>query len=227
MAATMIQVEKVDVKAADGGLAKTLELSKVHADLVQLVKSEGVEDLMEFSSYFSREKFEEEATEFVNKVVALQGKKVEVARFRNAIILARAVLDRPATTPEPQGPQDMEAPLDALTKEQLATSWTARYGVQLDMWLDPADPLVNRLFREFRANSPTLIPVTRIRSVYTDNNPHPEKRVTLQGGLSITVSGRDDTEIVRDVAQYYFSLRILANASAKAGNYEVDSKVEN
>jgi hypothetical protein len=226
MAATMIQVEKVDVKAADGGLAKTLELSKVHADLVQLVKSEGVEDLMEFSSYFSREKFEEEATEFVNKVVALQGKKVEVARFRNAIILARAVLDRPATTPEPQGPQDMEAPLDALTKEQLATSWTARYGVQLDMWLDPADPLVNRLFREFRANSPTLIPVTRIRSVYTDNNPHPEKRVTLQGGLSITVSGRDDTEIVRDVAQYYFSLRILANASAKAGNYEVDSKVE-
>ena len=32
--------------------------------------------------------------------------------------------------------------------------------------------------------------------------------------------------MVRDVAQYYFRLRILANASAKAGNYEWESKVE-
>ena len=226
MAATMTQIEQVNVNVADGGLSKALELNKVHADLIQLVKDEGVENLMEFSSYFSKEKYEEEATEFCGKVQAVQGKKVEVARFRNAIILARAVIDRPPSKVEPAGVQDMEAPLDALEKEMLAKSWTARYGVRLDMFLDPADPLVNRLFREFRANTPTLIPVSRIRSVYTDNNPHPEKRVTLTGGVSITVSGNDDTEVVRDVAGYCFSLRILANASAKAGNYEVESKVE-
>ena len=120
----------------------------------------------------------------------------------------------------------MEAPLDPEDKESMSKAWTARYGIRLTMWLDPADPLVNRLYREYRRNTPSLIPVARVKSVYTDNNPHPEKRVMLAGGLSVTVQGQEKGEVVRDVSQYYFALRILANAAAKAGNYEFDSKVE-
>ena len=52
------------------------------------------------------------------------------------------------------------------------------------------------------------------------------KQVSIGDGLSLTVQGKEQQEVVRDVAQYYFRLRILANASAKAGNYEWESKVE-
>jgi len=62
--------------------------------------------------------------------------------------------------------------------------------------------------------------------VYCDHNPTPEKKVTLAGGLSLTVTGQEQTESIRDVAGYYFALRILANASAKAGNYHVESKID-
>jgi hypothetical protein len=108
----------------------------------------------------------------------------------------------------------------------MAKAWTTRYGIVLTMHLCPADPLVNRLFREFRSNTPSLIQVSKMRSLYTDHNPDPVKQVTIGDGLSLTVQGKEQQEVVRDVAQYYFRLRILANASAKAGNYEWESKVE-
>ena len=59
--------------------------------------------------------------------------------------------------------QEWEQPLDSAAKETISKAWKARYWIQLTMYLDPADHLVNRLYREFRQNSPSLIPVARIR----------------------------------------------------------------
>ena len=224
--ASFQMVEKVEVNTADGGLEKVLALAKVHASLVQLVKDGGIENLMEFSSYFSKDKYEQEAVTFRDQVEALKGKQIEVGRLRVAIEMARAVLARPPDAVEPQPALDIEAPLKPQDKADMMKAWDARYGIRLTMWLDPADNLVNRLWREFRNNTPTMIPVSKIRSVYTDNNPHPEKKVILHGGVSLTLEGYEKNEVVRDIAQYYFSLRILANASAKAGNYEFESRVE-
>ena len=150
---------------------------------------------------------------------SLKGKTVHAARLRNAVILARAVINRPPPEKETAPAiADFEAPLDAAQKDQMAKSWTSRYGIVLTMHLCPADPLVNRLFREFRSNTPSLIQVNKMRSLYTDHNPDPVKQVSIGDGLSLTVQGKEQQEVVRDVAQYYFRLRILANASAKAGN---------
>ena len=75
--------------------------------------------------------------------------------------------------------------------------------------------------------TPTLILVERIKSVYMNNDPNPAKRVALAGGLlSFTVEGKEDTEVVNSVASYYFAPRILANAFAKAGNYQFESRIE-
>jgi hypothetical protein len=93
------------------------------------------------------------------------------------------------------------------------------------MFLDPCDPLVNRLFREFRANTPSLIPVERIRSTFQFHTPHQEQKHALAGGLSFTVEQMPD-EQVYDAFAYYFSLRVLANASAKAGNFMVNSATD-
>ena len=226
--ATMQMIEKVQANAADGGLASVLEVSRVHQLVVDLIKNEGVQDLTEFSTYFTQDGYEKEAGELCDQVESLKGRKIEVARVRAAIVLARAVLERPKESKDstPAPPIDIEGPLDPAAKESMAKAWTMRYNLTLTMWLDPADPLVNRLYREFRNNGPTLIAVTRMKSVYTDNNPNPEKKVALAGGLMVTLEGKDQGEVVKNVAQYYFALRVLANACAKAGNYEVESKTE-
>ena len=224
------QVASINQATPDGGLKQVLETAKLNPEVVKiLVEEEEVTNLAEFSSFFTKDGYEEEAVTLRNRVEALKNKQVEVARIRTAVLLARGVLAQPApaeASPAKTPTVDMEAPLDPGAKETMMESWNERYGVQLTMHLDPADTLVSRLYREFRQNTPTLIPAGRMKSVYCDHNPAPEKKVALAGGLSLTVTGQEQRESIRDVAGYYFALRILANASAKAGNYAVESKVD-
>ena len=225
--ATQQQIESINTAAPDGGLAQVFEQKDVDKLLVEHFKTEDIKTLEDFASSFTTAKWETEAEDFRDKVESLKGKTVHAARLRNAVILARAVINRPPPEKETAPAiADFEAPLDAAQKDQMAKSWTSRYGIVLTMHLCPADPLVNRLFREFRSNTPSLIQVNKMRSLYTDHNPDPVKQVSIGDGLSLTVQGKEQQEVVRDVAQYYFRLRILANASAKAGNYEWESKVE-
>ena len=207
----------VNSSAEDGGLAQVFTVTGVNSLITAKLTAEGVTTLMEFTNMWTKAGYETEATEYRNEVESLKDVRVEGSRLRAAIVLARAVLDRPPINAEDKAINDWECPLDAAAKESISKSWKARYGVVLTMYLDPADPLVNRLYREFRQNSPSLIPVAKIRSVYVDHNPSPEKKVHLPGGMSITVAGQEQKEVVRDVAHYYYALRILANASAKAG----------
>jgi hypothetical protein len=224
------QVASINQATPDGGLKQVFETAKLNPEVVKiLVEEEEVTNLAEFSSFFTKDGYEEEAVTLRNRVEALKNKQVEVARIRTAVLLARGVLAQPApaeASPTKTPTVDMEAPLDPGAKETMMESWNERYGVQLTMHLDPADTLVSRLYREFRQNTPTLIPAGRMKSVYCDHNPAPEKKVALAGGLSLTVTGQEQRESIRDVAGYYFALRILANASAKAGNYMVESKVD-
>ena len=224
------QVASINQATPDGGLKQVFETAKLNPEVVKiLVEEEEVTNLAEFSSFFTKDGYEEEAVTLRNRVEALKNKQVEVARIRTAVLLARGVLAQPApaeASPTKTPTVDMEAPLDPGAKETMMESWNERYGVQLTMHLDPADTLVSRLYREFRQNTPTLIPAGRMKSVYCDHNPAPEKKVALAGGLSLTVTGQEQRESIRDVAGYYFALRILANASAKAGNYTVESKVD-
>ena len=224
--ATIQQIETINVAVADGGLAQVFAEKNVDPLIVGVFTTEGIQTLEDFASSFTAANWEKEAEDFRDKVESLKGKTVFAARLRNAVILARAVINRPPPEKEAAPLADFEAPLDAGQKDQMAKAWTTRYGIVLTMHLCPADPLVNRLFREFRSNTPSLILVNKMRSLYTDHNPDPVKQVPIGDGLSLTVQGKEQNEVVRDVAQYYFRLRILANASAKAGNYEWDSKVE-
>ena len=196
-----------------------------------MIKTEGIEDLSDFSASFTQTGYEKEAETFRNKSEELKklDKQIDVARLCKAIIMARAVLNRPAPGKEAPAPQpaDIEAPLTVKDVESMQAAWDSRYNIALTMFLAPADPLVSRLFREFRTVAPTLIAVERIKSVYMNNDPNPAKRVALaEGLLSFTVEGKEDTEVVSSVASYYFALRILANASAKAGNYQFESRMD-
>ena len=113
--------------------------------------------------------------------------------------MARSVLNRPPPTKEAPTPEpaDIESPLAVKDSETIQAAWDNRYNIALTMFLAPADPLVSRLYWEFRSVTPTLIEVERIKSVYMSNDPNPAKRVALAGGLlSFTVEGKEDTEVV-------------------------------
>ena len=113
---------------------------------------------------------------------------------------------------------DMEAPLQEQEKVSMAEQWTRRYNLHLTMHMDPADSLVNWLYRKFRIDTQTLNPVERIRSTFQGNTPSTEQKHLLPGGISITVEEAPD-EVLKDVFAYYCSLRVLANAAAKGGNF--------
>ena len=123
--------------------------------IVDHFKSEDILTLEDFASSVTTDKWEAEADNFRDKVESLKGETVHAARLRNAVILARAVINRPPPEKEAAPPiSDSEAPFDAAQKDQMAKSWTSRYGIVLTMHLCPADALVNRLFRELRSNTP-------------------------------------------------------------------------
>lgn len=229
--AVVYTVATVDTTTMDGGLHQVLDSCKVNPLIVTQIKTEGVDDLSDFSSMFTQGGYEEEAKTFRDKIEVLKtaARDIDVARLRKAILMARGVLNRAPPTKEAPTPEpaDIESPLAVKDSESIQAAWDSRYNITLTMFLAPADPLVSRLYREFRSVTPTLIAVERVKSVYMSNDANPAKRVALAGGLlSFTVEGQEDTEVVNSVASYYFALRILANASAKAGNYQVESKKE-
>ena len=52
--------------------------------------------------------------------------------------------------------EDIERPLDPADAKDIADKWANRYDLDLHMYLDPADPLMSRLFREYRRNTASL-----------------------------------------------------------------------
>ena len=147
--ANMNQVEMVDTKVTDGGLAQVFQIAQLHQLMVEKFAKEEVTNLSDFVSYWTKADYEKEAVEFRDEIEDLkkEKKRVDVARLRTAIVLARAVLEKPAAPSESQiQAVDMEAPLTAKEKESIAAAWTSRYNMVLSMWLDPADSLVSRLY---------------------------------------------------------------------------------
>ena len=125
--ASLQQTEAINVAAADGGLAQVFAEKNVDKLIVDLFKTESILILEDFASSFTADKWNTEAENFCDKVESLKGKTVQVARLRNAVILARAVINSPPPEKETASLNaDFEAPLDAVQKDQVAKSWTTR-----------------------------------------------------------------------------------------------------
>ena len=84
-----------------------------------------------------------------------------VARIRTAYCIAYNTVEainekgeatEKAMTSTPVTAIDMEAAIPEEDKVTLREAWGKRYWISLSMFMVPADPLVNRLFREFRGD---------------------------------------------------------------------------
>ena len=221
-----IAAVKEAMKEEDGGLSDLFHVSLLHADIVKQLGSEGVETLSDFASYFTADGYETECTTVRDNVDELKGRQIEVARLRTAVQIATAALkEEPKETKgdkkKDKEDADLEAPLPEEDKKSMLTNWNKSYGITLTMWFDPCDSLVNRLFREFRANTPSLLAAERIRAVIQAATPQPENKQRVPGTTLCVYSSEVPDEIVANSWQYFCAFRVLANASAKAGNDDV------
>ena len=116
-------IAMVDTTTPDGGLHQVLDASRVHPLIVAQIKTEGVEDLSDFSALFTQQGYEAETETFRDKVEELKtaANMIDVARLRKAILMARGVLTRPAPSKEapPAEPADIESPLTVKDAESM------------------------------------------------------------------------------------------------------------
>ena len=213
----------INTAASDGGLASCLEGARAKEWFVVLLKKSGVETLADFVHMFKKGSYEQELDDFCRTAPEAKSDPVALSRARAAWVAGQAALESLAARPGGADSRaDVEDPLPDPTSRELAANWEARYHVQPDMRVDPADLLVARFYREFRRSSPTVVPVEKARSIFAANRPAAERKLDLGQNLRLELEREPEQSVVK-VVGYYFGLRIIANAVAKAGNYLVRS----
>ena len=223
----------------DGGLATLLADARVPAPAIAWITGEGPHDLgcdhmSDFLSSFGAGTFE---SEIEDRLKAAQVPDIKdnarmlnqsVARLRHAFrsATAAAAPAPPAAPPPPQTipvAPDMDSPLSDTDKGNLVEAWTKRYGVAVQSRLMGCDSLVCRTYREWKAGTPTVADLSRIRNQSAMLKPTQERRERLTADVSIVHHIDDTCNSLDTTYQYYVNLRILVNVWAFVGNYEVPS----
>ena len=110
----------------------------------------------------------------------------------------------------------MDEVLPESTMATVTRDFRAKYGIEVEAQLEPADALRSRIYREFRKGTMAVLEVKKIRSVLTQANPRVQESVQLPGGLQLQFD-RDAPFEVGSTVAYYFSLRTLCYAWAWGG----------
>ena len=135
----------------------------------------------------------------------------------------KSTIEKIGVTPS-ESNEDLETPLQQTTVKTLQDLWDTRYHLVLKPELRPADSLVGRIYREMSRRIASIIPIRKVRSLTNAAEPKPGHRVALDARSFVTFNSAEGTSIIIDgVVQYYYGLRILANAYAFAGIELVDS----
>ena len=103
-------------------------------------------------------------------------------------------------------------------------NWTERYHLGVNSKLAPADSLVTRKYRQIQKKNHEVDDVRKIRTVYHSTKPQEKHREHLTSKHDLETDQGAEVS-VKSVTDYYFGMRTLGLAYAKAGNFETDSKL--
>ena len=223
--------KRIDTNGADGGLAQVLQLTRVHEKIVNyLTTEEAFESLTDFVRPFGdleATKRHEEFKLLVEKAGVDTAARRELGRLKTAWECGRDALlhaaQGGASLTNAGHPTDWEDPLLDREQEDMDDTWTNVYHFVLEAHIQPGEPLQNRIYREFRRWAMSVTEVGKMKSFLMEKAP--AKKITGEmAGLTFT------NEVPAEFAPagtvgYYWGLRTLAGAWAKAGCYEVESKL--
>ena len=200
MPSTKAMWEQVDVSAADGGLVSLFDLTEVHAAL--------------------------ELAEGCGNAEAK--KRVQVDNLKTAWDVGKAAWDQQQAPKDPgagEKDEDVERSLPEGVQEEMETNWNNYYHLNPSDHLDPAFVLTNRFHREFRAQKFTVLSLLRMITKLVESTPQEHKEKIPMGGEWNLERSRLPYMIIQSVLDGYWALRVQAYAMAKAGNFQVDSKL--
>ena len=224
--------KKVDTNASDGGLASCLEACRVFPQIKDLIQTEGLESLADFVRGFHARHWESEVPTFHDKVTDpdVKGKRVSIARLKDAWTTANEALKNLNAVPPPGSatsrldPNDMERPLDDQDKTEMDKDFDTAYGIVVENHLFPCCSLQAQVWREFRRWDSTVLEIGKLKSMLMEKGSKSKESKELFPDVEVSYTKNPDY-VAHNVVDYYWGLRTLAVAWAKAGNYMVDSKV--
>ena len=129
--------------------------------------------------------------------------RIAGARFKSAYLAGQQAL-KLSLEVSPVA-DDPDQPLPESTTQQLNRDWDRKYSIKWESFVDPADSLRARVYREFKKFTMTLIECRKIKSILTYSMPKAHEEVHLQGGVKIAFDKEVVTDI-KNVIDYYFAL---------------------
>ena len=103
--------------------------------------------------------------------------RVQRGRLHSAWNAAFIAIKKLEESPKADGSNSLftdiswEAPLSDEERERIWSDWKAKYNVRLECHVRPGDPLVNRLYREFRKSQQSVTDVRKRESVLHARTP--------------------------------------------------------
>ena len=222
MATTAMQL---DLSVKDGGLLELLKAKNLSAAGIKLITSAepdclNITTLNDFATWWVIGSYEAELKDLVTALAdtfegikTTQEKGQVTARLRQAWKEAHRI-----TTSEPTPPPtvseatgltqaQLEAALAPEEKKSLDENWDDRHHLVPPAWLQGADALVNRTFREWRATLPTVPTASQVKSVIAALQPNERHEAPVGGsggeGHPWLVWEREKKTRIDTVVDYY------------------------
>ena len=207
----------IDVLQPDRGLSSCFKAANLmEAWTKEFIRVHTLETLDDFIFMARQDKWEDSIEEMVKAVPSVKDNRVALARFKAAWECGNQAIKLAASTAAKTSDASMDEVLPESTMATVTRDFRAKYGIEVEAQLEPADALRSRIYREFRKGTMAVLEVKKIRSVLTQANPRVQESVQLAGGLQLQFD-RDAPFEVGSTVAYYFSLRTLCYAWAWGG----------
>ena len=186
----------------------------------EFTKVHKISTLDDFVYLVTASDWEKSLSELIS-ITSYKTDRIAGARFKSAYLAGSQALKQSLQVQ--QVADDPDQPLPESTTQQLNRDWDKKYCIRWEAFVDPADSLRARVYREFKKFTMTLVECRKVKSILTHSLPKAHEEVLLQGDVKIAFAKEQVTEI-KSVIDYYFALRTLAVAWSWAGNWPTRDK---
>lgn len=209
-------MSKIDVLTDDRGLQSCLVGANLSEGWIkEFLSVHKITTLDDFVYLVNSAEWERSLQALV-EATSFKQDRIAGARFKSAYLAGQQALKQSLEV-SPIA-DDPDQPLPESTTQQLNRDWDRKYSIKWESFVDPADSLRARVYREFKKFTMTLIECRKIKSILTYSMPKAHEEVHLQGGVKIAFDKEVVTDI-KNVIDYYFALRTLAVAWSWGGNW--------
>jgi len=200
----------IDVLQPDRGLSSCFKAANLmEAWTKEFIRVHTLETLDDFIFMARQDKWEDSIEEMVKAVPSVKDNRVALARFKAAWECGNQAIKLAASTAAKTSDASMDEVLPESTMATVTRDFRAKYGIEVEAQLEPADALRSRIYREFRKGTMAVLEVKKIRSVLTQANPRVQESVQLPGGLQLQFDRDAPFEVGSTVALLFFAYPLL------------------